>query len=160
MTDSYFEWLIDISDGHDFRYVYSVLYSIEYRYFLKSDDRCAEYGLCLRDMYRLQERKVLPKRLFKGCSVLELVIAVAKLCVVKQHLPMTERRICDFVEYILCNLDLNYKTEDEIKYRVKRFMDRDYGESLEYCMFPSDNDDLEDIDLYFQMQLWLDEKYR
>lgn len=160
MNDSYFEWLIDMSDGHDFRYVYSVLYGIHFKYSLMSDDRCDEYGLCLRDMYRIQERRVLPKKLPKGSTFLEIVIAMAKLCVVKQHLPMTERRICDFVEYILCNLDLNYKTDDEIKYRVNRCMDRDYGKELEYCMFPSDHDDLEDIDLYFQMEMWLAEKYR
>ena len=160
MNDSYFEWLIDISDGHDFRYVYSVLYGIEYRYSMKSDDRCDEYGLCLRDMYRLQEKRNIPKKLPKGSTVLELVIALAKICVSKRRLPMTERRICDFVEYILCNLDLNYKTDDEIKYRIDRFMDRDYGNELEYCMFPSDHDELEDIDLYFQMMMWLDERFR
>jgi hypothetical protein len=160
MKDEYFEWLINLSDGHDFRYIYSVLYSIEYKYSIKSDQRCDEYGLCLRDLYRIQERKKSPRRLPKGSTVLELIIALAKICVSRQHLPMTERRICDFVEYIIDNLNLSYQTDDSIKYRIDRFMNRDYGEDLEYCMFPSDNDNLEDIDLYFQLMMWLDEKFR
>ena len=159
MKDKYFEWLLDISSGHYCRYLYQKLYNIKFTYSISRDEDCAHYGLLLRDMYKWEHEYKLPKNLIgRECSVLEVMIALAKLCVSRRNLPMTPDRICDFMEDFFYNLGIT--VSGGIEEIIDHFLKRDYGEQLEYCMFPSDRDDLEEIDLLYQMELWLKEKFR
>ena len=158
----YLDWLMDISNQYDNPYLCREMFNIEFEWILPRDEDVNEYGLFLRDDYRWHTHRDLPDSLPEHCTVLEAVIAMAKICVHKSGLPVTPERTCDFVDEIFDNIGVSPKyTKSANEYAAKHFLNRTYGPACEYCMFPSgyvEPTEMENIDILGQMNIWLKER--
>lgn len=158
-NDLYFEWLLKKCNGYDLEKLYKRLHDIEFMYPLAKDEEASEYGLYLRDEFRINHKNYVFENLRDGkCTVFELIIALAKICVTRTGGIMIPDRIGNYMELMLDNIGiLNFKNmeQSDIDIRITRFMYREYGVNNEYCMFPSSYEDLNEIDILYQMVIWL-----
>ena len=142
---TYFEWLVyliapDYHQRENYIELLYTLYSVEFYWVLKRDRHRAEDGLELRNLYE-QEIGQDPD-IFGPCTCLEMMVALAIRC---ENELMRDPDLGDqtgrWFWIMIANLGLDKFddecfNEDEIRYILEKFMNREYGKNGEFCMFP------------------------
>lgn len=154
--------------GQTYRLVAHTLYNRDFYSAVPGDDNRIEDALALRQEFR--DIAGLPSsELDFPPSCLEVLLALAKR--IENDIMGDESEIDRTQEWffmILTNLGLDkywdeaysFAADYEMKEILEHFLDRKYGKDGKYCAFPCEirSKKLEDVELWFQMQHYLDQK--
>lgn len=166
IINDYFEWLIYIVCGErynntiSFRKLLMHLHSIPFRYSLPRDVDRAKNGEFMRYHYSYAHgMEDVPDCLYGPCSVLEMMIALARACEdsIFDNPDMGDRTGQWFWDMIV-NLGLGhmidrYYDRDEVEYKIGRFLDREYEPDGTGGLFRLKNcdRDLRTVEIWTQM---------
>lgn len=173
---SYFDWLVMTVAPHYYqREKYSellfVLYRTEFYWTIARDRNRAIDGLDLRGKYERDTGEYCDAE--GGCSVLEMLIALAIRCEKElMYDPELGDRTDLWFWMMIENLGLDefdsgiYEDspaffEEEIQYILERFMDRKYGKNGEFCAFPISffDPNFRKMELAYQLNYFIKEKF-
>lgn len=170
IDNEYFNWLLDIvcyEKHHDISYskLLRYLHSITFRYSIPNDENRAKDGENLRYKFlRQSDYTSTPDYLFKPCSVLEMMVALAYRCedTIMDNTQLGNRTGQWFWNMIT-NLGLSNMLDKHFDINivddiVNRFLDREYEPDgsgglfrIKYC-----NWDLRKMSIWSQMCWYLD----
>lgn len=162
--DRYFEWLIDKIEHNGLaKNHYSLLeelHEIDFVWSVPNDDNRSIDGEHLRDRYGWDGH-------FSGCSVLEMLIALAERCEFNiMGEPGDEDRTYKWFWEMLDNLGLLYFDDDHydsaaVNSIVRKWLDRKYSPNGKGGLFPLKRPakDQRKVEIWFQMCAYLDENY-
>lgn len=135
----YFEWMYDMvcgerfAKGISYRYLLTYLHNIEFTFTIKRDSNRFEDGLDLRYQFGYEQNiNGINRHSFGGCSVLEMIVALAIRC---EKTIMDDARIGDRTSQwfwrMITNLGLNDMTDERFDMNhvedvVMRFLEREY----------------------------------
>jgi hypothetical protein len=184
IRDEYFSWLYAKIENRHYSYtkLCRVLHDKKFVWSVNNDDNRCNDGIALRDRFideeRLDESHLEVLYLLKEpCSVLEVMVALAeRMNDIMYDLNDTQRlKTPKFFHQMLVNLNLNrfvdgYNlgrdfdpvSEAEIDEILEIWLGRTYGVDGRGGLFPIRNrhrQDQSQVELWYQMQLWLEENY-
>lgn len=162
INDKYFEWLYDLvcgnryAKGISYRKLLAYLHEVEFTYIISNDANRAEDGIDLR------RRFPYGFALNGPCSVLEMLIALSIRC--EESImddPKLGNRTGQWFWRMITNLGLgsmsdNRFNEDDVRYIINRFLNREYdpdghgGLFTVYCDY-----DLRDVEIWIQLGWYL-----
>ena len=172
LRDRYFEWLCDIVDDREMRYMYthhsrytkllSYLFTKEFTYILPMDENRFEDGVDLR--YRFGYEQRIPDPIIaselddRPCSVLEMMVALALRC--EEQLmsntdigTRTPRWFWEMVKSLgLINQDDGYFDQQMVAMSVQIFLDRSYNRDGRGGLFtiPDIDRDMRNAEIWYQ----------
>ena len=173
IINDYFEWMLDIVCGKryskniSYRKLLEHLHSIEFVYSIPNDENRAEDGISLR--YRFSKELGMddvPECLYRPCSVLEMMIALALRCDAFMDDPEIGERTSQWFWDMIINLGLGYMIDEKydeyvVDEIIRRFLDRDYEPDgkgglfrIKRCMY-----DLREVEIWYQLCWYLDAIY-
>lgn len=174
IRSEYFEWLYKKSMGAaiagvQFRKLFTVLHSMEFKAIMKEDQQRVEDGIDLRDTYAYetgQDSKLIKEYLDDPCSVLEMMLALA----IREESIMDDPRKGDRTKQWLwmqlgsIGIGSNYDfmgekfPEEEIREKVSKMINREYapdGDGGLFKFYNAPEEDLTTIDIWKQMCWYL-----
>jgi hypothetical protein len=171
MKNKYFKYLCDLVENDGYLRLLEKLHSIEFYSLVPHDDNRSADGEKLREIFidelGPQAHSFLPKN---GCSVLEMMIGVAKrlefdLCGSFYEKSSTEwfwvlidnLGFSDFSDQFY-DIDMRDLAETEM---VKCLLERRYSKSGEGSLFPlkKTKKDMRNVEIWYQMSEWIIENY-
>lgn len=179
IINAYFDWLCDfVLDSNrlhrKLRYtkLLSYLHSREFIYILEMDGNRAEDGINLRYRFgkeqNYDDREIATYLDNKGCSVLEMMIALSIRC--EDHImdnPDIGNRTSKWFWGMVENMGLERMSDGfffEIRAErtIDRLLDRDYGINGEGGLFtiPNTGRDIRTIDIWYQLCWYLSDTYK
>ena len=172
MSDAYFRWLLGLLGddylANNYEKLLSAMFHKEFRWTLEYDENRAEDGLGLRRLFTKEFRisaKNEPNWAQNGCSVLEMLISLAKKCEDELiYNPDVGDRTDKIFWTMLENLGLDIYDDygfyaDEVDEILERFLDRKYAPDGSGNIFILRRYDPRKIDLWLQMNLYLREHF-
>ena len=168
-TDIYYEWLLGFIDGNGGTDVYSELlnhlYYRTYVWMLPQDANRADDGIELRA--RFESEAGIGLKNTSGCSVLEMLIALADRCENEiMRDPVNDDNTWYWFWLMIDNLGLSEYTDDnfyveEVDQKIDVWMTNQYsrdGAGGLFCVknFPQD---LTHVEIWYQMCWFLTENY-
>ena len=139
ISDEYFEWLVSLVctqrySKDIYRKLLTRLHSTEFRYTMRRDQNRAENGETLRYIFAIAYDYDVENTLIdlgNPCSVLEMMIALARHCEDIAEDPAYGNRTSQWFWNMITNMDLGTMTDefyDEVAVgqRINRFLDREY----------------------------------
>lgn len=166
INNEYFEWMYDLvcknrySNAISYRKLLSRLHSTEFVYSIPRDENRAEDGLDLRYEFAMeQDCKDIIAYLEGPCSVLEMMIALAKRCENNiMYDPDIGDRTGQWFWGMIVNLGLGSMTDsrfdrDYVDDVLERFLNRDYEPDGKGGLFTVKDckKDLRDVEIWYQM---------
>lgn len=172
MLEDYYQWLIGLLGNddleQDFRRTYQKLlwklFNTEFVWSVSFDSNRAGDGLYLREIFIRDTG--LPLYLNRGCSVLEMMVALAMRCEDLIYDPDIHDSVYETFMDMLHNLDIDLMDdidfdEEKVDEILDNFMCRKYefnGAGGLFCVVFAP-DDFRKKDLWWQANVYLDEKY-
>lgn len=164
MEDRYLSWLISLIDHKGKSRVYSrlleYLYFKDFEYTIGNDDNRAADGEQLRVQF-------LGKTNHKGCSCLEMLVALARRC--ERDImgdPEEPDKAYKWFWIMIRNLGLDELDnrnfdEGEADYIVDRWLERRYKKTGKGGLFPLrySEEDQRKVEIWYQMCAYLNENY-
>jgi len=167
MHDPYFSYLIDIVKfpgvlWERYTRLLGYLHSISFTWSIYNDKNRAADGLALRDEYFLGEDV-----LHRPCSVLEMLIAMARRCEYDiMYDPQLGDQTGKWLFIMLDNagllaFDNDHFDVDAVSFIVFRILDRMYDPSGEGSFFPLEHpmEDMRHVEIWSQLNRYLDENF-
>lgn len=162
----YFEWLLELVDGENYRDLLIELLHTPFRYSIPNDKNREEDGVDLRYRFVMEENcSNLLSCLDGPCSVLEMMVALSIRC--EEDImddPDAENRTTKWFWGMIENLGLGDMTDayfdgDYVHERVDIFLNRDYEPNGEGGLFTVRTSpyDLRTVEIWYQMCWYLDE---
>lgn len=168
MIEEYYQWLIGLLGDIDLRNNYQKLlrklFNTEFTWTVSFDSNRAGDGLYLREIF--SKDTGINFDYDAPCSVLEMMLALAMRCEDLIYDPdVCDSVLTTFMDMLynlkLDMMDDNYYDEAEVNRILRVFLGRNYefnGNGGLFCvLFPSD--DFRVKDLWWQANMFLDEKY-
>lgn len=164
LEDRYFEWLTEKVEHNNLvknhYYLLDTMFSTNYIWSVPNDDNRSMDGEKLRERYGWDGH-------FSGCSVLEMLIALAERC---EHEIMgepgdTDRTYKWFWEMVdnlgLIYFDDDHFDSDQVDYILNDWLYRRYRKDGNGGLFPLKHPgkDQRKVETWFQMCAYLDENY-
>jgi len=177
MSDSvikdYILWLGDLVKLDDkkecggYYFLIKALYKKEFYWTNDMDENRSDEGKALRDIFAedcgLDE---IPDEINGACSVLEMMIGLAKRWNGEVSLTEDEDRSDEYFWQMVTNLGLEGCTDDKfdpemVREKLDILLDRDYPENGKGSLFPLERskESQKDIELWYQLQNYLIENY-
>lgn len=169
MLEDYYRWLVDLLGDDDLKLNYQKLlrklFDTEFTWIVDFDSNRAIDGLYLREIFA---RDIGWHGTFeKPCSVLEMMIALAMRCEDLIYDPNIANSVYETFMDMLYNssldlLDDDHYIESRANYIFKKILNREYdscGNGSFFCVGYCDKD-FRVMDLWWQANKFLDEKYR
>jgi hypothetical protein len=173
ITNEYFMWLCDLVDSRRFSgpicydKLLMHLHNTEFVYLIPKDQNRAEDGLTLRyrfsTMYDHRDRARIMDYLEGPCSVLEMMVALAKRC--EQTLmddPLYGNRTGEWFWGMVTNLGLGAMFDDRFDKQlvhdtISRFLNREYEPNGRGGLFTVNHcdHDLRDVEIWNQLSYYL-----
>ena len=171
IQEEYFEWMcemvganVNCEGDYSFNKLLRHLHQIEFTYIVPKDENRAKAGIGLRRRFSLHTNQEIKDYLDGPCSVLELIVSIAKKC---------EEDIMDNTEYgdrtsqwfwgMIANLGLNGMVdckydEDFVDEKIRIFLNREYEPNGRGGLFyiRGCDKDLRKVAIYHQMCWYLD----
>lgn len=168
MENAYFRWLVGLLGDDYFEQNYSKLliamFYKEFKWTIEYDENRAKDGLGLRRIF-VKETGIMPKNgqfwPFSGCSVLEMLISMAKKCEDELiYNPDKGDQTSHIFWVMIENLGLDIYDdygfyEDEVNDILDVFIDRKYASDGSGNVFQLRRTDPRNLDLWLQMNLYL-----
>ena len=171
-TDPYFKFLCSIVDDEDFdpsRYqiLLSRLHQEPFTWLLPDDENRALDGLSLRvEFGMLNGKSELDSKLDSSrypCSILEMMVALAKRCETEIMEDMDiGRRVGRWFKVMLRNLGVNYERDDIydeefVEFIIAEFLNRGYEPNGNGGLFFVSNTDVDfrKVEIWYQMHAYL-----
>lgn len=172
MDDAYFRWIVGfLGDEYlekNYSRLLSALYFKEFTWLMEYDENRAADGLALRKIF-MQEYRNWPKSPkigpFSACSVLEMMIAMAKRCEDELiYNPEKGDQTGKFFWIMIENLGLDIYDdfgffEDEVNQILDDFLDRKYAPNGDGNVFRLCKHNPRKIDLWLQLNYFLREHF-
>ena len=179
INEDYFTWLYNQTSPAKgtFRKLCHILHQKKYRWAVPNDDNRCRDGLDLRQLFieerHLDEAHIEVVYFMKGgCTVLEMLVGVAqRLDFLNTDMEHTAPKTAKWFHILLRNLRLNdFRDSSEWNTYVERtidhildgMLDRTYDASGNGSLFPMKRTppkDMRNVEIWYQMMLWLDENY-
>lgn len=175
LEDLYFKWLLKHvcyeNEESDYSLILGLLYEKEFRWTIIYDENLAIWALELRKEFYKSSKTVaklvdLNGEIDKNCSILEMMVCLAKLCEDRIMTNWVENNTYIWFWDMIDNLGLknyddisfDFEEVDEI---LERFLDRNYKKNGEGGLFTIQNPckNMTKIDIWMQMNLWLVENF-
>ncbi len=161
MYSDYYLWLVSLVDDGNHSELIRYLYEQPYRWQFTLDANRAAGGMNLRNKYAY-ENGINPQDVGNGpCSILEMLIALAE--------RMTELLTMDIWDWFwdlirnlrLDTFDDNHFDERGVNYILNIWLNRQYDARGNGSLFPlkSYAGDCRNLDIWGQMNAWIDENY-
>lgn len=154
----YFTWMCKLVETSDEDIeLLRILDSYIYKWYLLLDENRAKGGLNLRNRYSNETGIFVNDLRDTGCSFLEMLIALSEL--MSDQIDNCEMSVCFW--WLIDNLGLRYLANEwSIRNRIERFLANDYTSRFG-GLFPIQNynGDIRGLDLYSQMNAWLEENF-
>lgn len=174
MDDAYFRWLIDLLGDeylkNHYQKLLDKLYSTAFTWKLEYDENRAKYGLRLRKIFAdeigTETRKPLKIGRLRVCSVLEMLIGMAKNC--EDDIlwnpgsgDHTGPIFWEMIENLGLDIYDDYNWfEDEVEHILTVFLERKYDKNGRGNVFPLERKDPRKMDLWLQLNQYLVETGR
>lgn len=173
LDDQYFEWLYSTvaatknrNPARSFWILLRQMHSTEFVWFVPNDDNRVEDGLELRDEFVTELGLVPdPEWMGLGCSVLEMLVALARRCGF-QRSETTDEWFWRLVEHIGLRSYNDRKLANgsllsEVDETINQLIFRTYGPAGEGGLFPlkRPHRDQTKVELWYQMQAYMIETY-
>lgn len=164
----YFEWMYSMLFGNDdsFADILAELHRIQFRYTIPMDGNREADGINLRYRFGYEsgyEDYIITANLdILPCSVLEMMTALAIRCEEIMECAESDNHTGVWFRAMLVSLGLDNPNIDiwEIQDRVDAFLNREYKPNGEGGLFTvSRNCDMRNVEIWYQMQYWLGEKF-
>lgn len=168
MLEDYYQWLVGLLGDDDLRCNYQKLlhqlFSTDFYWSVSFDSNRAGDGLYLREVFTKETGIQL--YLDDHCSVLEMMIALAMRCEDVIYDPDIQDSVYETFMDMLCNLELDFMDDNNydeahVAKILDDFMCRKYdfnGHGGLFCVLFSP-EDFRKKDLWWQANMYLDEKY-
>lgn len=168
VDDRYFEWLYshfaavrNRNPARSYWKLAKLLYTTEFVWTVANDDNRVEDGLLLRQDFMSEQGSdgVTDDWLALGCSMLEMLVALAKRAAYQSDEPEIE-----WVGRFLTNLDIRYPdskftpaVEDRTRGIIERFIYRAYEEDGQGGLFPLRYPSLDQtkVELWYQLNAYI-----
>lgn len=172
IEDDYFEWLLQIvcenrfAESHSYRRLLTELHDTEFTYLIPKDANREDDGIELRWRYasEFEDREYVMDCLYRPCSVLEMMIALAIRC--EEDImddPGIGDRTGQWFWKMITNLGLGAMTDrrydqDYVDSVIDRFLKREYDPDGRGGLFTvTDCEyDLRDVEIWTQLLWFLD----
>lgn len=168
----YLIWVGHLEKFRDFENLFELLHNIEFTWSIERDENRAGDGMELRDNYNIpieishNENLLIEEFMNRSCSVLEMLIGLA-IRVDDEFLgDPAEPHPEEFFWEMIKNLELdNYPNRRfdyyKIKNKIQKWLDRDFTRKGSGGLFPVYNDDRDqrDLEIWDQMNSYINEKY-
>lgn len=169
VDDRYFEWLYsqfgavrNRNPARSYWKLAKLLYSTEFVWLIPNDDNRVEDGILLREEFVSEQGSdgVTQEWMTLGCSVLEMLIALARRAGYQTGEPDTEWMFQFFTNLGLIpytDNKFNAAAEDRIKDILETFVTRGYREDGEGGLFPLKNSSLDQtkVELWYQLNAYI-----
>lgn len=168
----YYQWLLDLIDGHmppyyDYSLLLHELHSMKFTYGLEMDQNRANDGIRLRWQY-IDEMNI-PDIFYKEgipCSVLEMMIGLAVRCDTEVMSDGDSKSASKWFWIMIENLDLmqckddNFNT-DYVHQQIRKWLNRDFKRNGQGSPFPLSSRvrDQRKVDIWSQMSGYISENY-
>lgn len=153
-------------DDDSFTEILAELHRIPFRYTIPMDGNREADGINLRYRFGYEhgyEDYIIAEYLDNSpCSVLEMVTALAIRCEEIMECVESNDRTGEWFWEMLVSLGLDDSSIDihEIRDKVDSFLDREYEPNGKGGLFTvSRNCDMRSVEIWYQMQYWLGEKF-
>lgn len=170
----YFLWLVDLVDEDSkkdcggYIFLLNALFKKEFYWTIEKDENRANDGKHIREIFsEIEGLDSVPDQINGPCNVLEMIIALADRwhSIEDSDLDGDENRKRYFWEMIK-NLGLEGCTDDKfdsayVRRILDRLLDREYDSDGSGGLFPlknCENEDLRNVELWYQLQRYLIEK--
>lgn len=172
LNDKYYKWLCDIvcsrrySDQIRYEKLLQFLHSVEFTYLLSRDENRASDGIALRHRFSYEYDDIENADLYLTgpCSILEMLVALALRC---EEDIMDDPGIGDRTKQwfwgMVNNLGLGHMDderfdEDDARYIIYRFLDREYEPDGIGGLFTIRDCecDLRQVEIWYQLCWYLD----
>lgn len=171
LEDAYFEWLYsqigplkNTNPSRNYWQLCRKLHSTEFIWFVPNDDNRVEDGKELRVMFLKSTRRSLndPRNVFDdiGCSMFEMLVALAKLAAFE-----SDRTVTEWFWRFMHNLALDRYSDDlyeisideEVEEVCERINERTYSRNGDGGLFPlrRAREDQREVELWYQMSSYL-----
>lgn len=164
ILNDYFDWLyFTVTNKGNYRKLFAMLHSMEFKYFVDYDENRASDGVNLRWYYVDAGGQDEILKWKQPCTVLEMILALAMQMDSIVGDVEGELNVRHFFWLMIDNLDLAWMTDDKYEKayvygRVAMFLDRQYEPNGDgnIIYIPDCRDDLRDIEIWAQMCWYLD----
>ena len=168
MDNAYFHWLVGFLDDEyiatNYSKLLSALFNKEFTWSIEYDENRAADGLSLRKLF-MQEYRISRKTpdlwAFSGCSVLEMMLGMAKRCEDELiYNPEKGNQTGQIFWVMIENLGLDIYDDfgfygDEVDRILNNFLSRNYAPNGDGNLFRLRHFDPRKIDLWLQLNLYL-----
>lgn len=168
MNKEYYLWLCGlVIDDDDYDKLLENLYGRTFLHSIPNDENRASEGIQLRTRFcKDLNIDYNPDDFIQGCSMLELIIALAYRCEYIMSDFSGEFAMRDWFWRILSNVRLNVfddelYDESKVDVIINKIIDRSYNRNGEGGLFPlkSSKKDQRRVELWYQMNSYLMENY-
>lgn len=153
----YFTWLCNLveADDNDIELL-SILDNYIYRWYLILDENRAKGGLSLRERCSRETGVFVNDLRTSECTFLEMLIALSEL--MSDQIDECEMSVCFW--WIIDNLKLRNAYASSAHTIIQNFLSNNYN-NRNGGLFPlrNYNGDIRGLDLYSQMNAWLEEQF-